>query len=106
MNSVHKEIINKLPTFLGQYPLCEHELFIYGSVARNADRFDSDIDVMCVLNDDDFIKQNRHLIREIKAEAGFIFDEKLDLHFCSSNSAKNEQSIFMRDFRKDKIALV
>ena len=105
MNSKHKEIINKLPAFLGQYPLCEYELFIYGSVARNTDRFDSDIDVMCVLNNDNFIKQNRHLIREIKSEASFEFDEKLDLQFCTNSALENEQSIFMRDFRKDKVPL-
>lgn len=105
MNNKHKEIIDKLPAFLAQYPLCEHRLFIYGSVARNTDRFDSDIDVMCVLYDNSFIEQNRDLIREIKIEAMLVFNEKLDLHFCSNNALENEQSIFMRDFRKDKTPL-
>lgn len=105
MNSKHKEIIDKLPAFLTQYPLCEHRLFFYGSVARDEDRFDSDIDVMCVLNDDCFIEQNRELIREIKTEAMLVFDEKLDLQFYTNSALENEQSIFMRDFHKDKVPL-
>ena len=105
MNRKHKEIIDKLPAFLAQYPLYEHRLFIYGSAARNEDRFDRDLDVMCVLNDNSFIEQNRDLIREIKAEARFEFDEKLDLQFCTNSTLENEQSIFMRAFRKDKTPL-
>ena len=60
---------------------------------------------MCVLNDDCFIEQNRELIREIKTEAMLVFDEKLDLQFYTNSALENEQSIFMRDFHKDKVPL-
>ena len=105
MNSKHEKIINQLPAFLDKYPIGAHELFLFGSVAKGEDKFDSDIDVMCVFDDKIFIKNNLPLLREMKSESRFQFDEQLDLHFCSKCSTQTDNSLFMKNFNREKISL-
>ena len=105
MNCKHEKIINQLPTFLDEYSIGAHELFVFGSVAKGEDKFDSDIDVMCVFDDKEFVKNNLPLIREIKSESRFRFEEKLDLHFCSKQATQTDNSLFMRYFNEEKIPL-
>ena len=102
VNSSHEKILNKLPSFLDRYNLQKYELYIFGSCARNEDRFDSDLDILCVFEDKDFIRNNISLIREIRSESRYIFNEKLDLHFYSKDTLENDNSIFVQNIRRDK----
>ena len=105
LNSKHAKIIRQVPAFLDEYQVGTHELFVFGSVAKGEDKFDSDIDVMCVFNDKNFIKNNLSLLREIKSESRYRFDEQLDLHFCSKCSTQTDNSLFMKNFNREKISL-
>jgi predicted nucleotidyltransferase len=105
INLVKKYIMNQQKSFILKG-------ILYGSCARDEADYDSDVDILIVI-DDAYVdkKEIKDFERKMRSDCSIFEDQdgkyypEVDIHFVLKSSYDKEESTYLKEIRKDGIVI-